>query len=95
VGCGERNGSDPGKPRNQHHSPKPGTAFVYTVPGDHSRVAYAEIHDDETAAPAIGVLRRAVDWSARGSPPGGCRPTTARPTAPAPGVTPPGLARDT
>ncbi len=34
---------------------------------DHSRVAYAEIHDDETAATAIGVLRRAVAWfAARG-----------------------------
>jgi transposase InsO family protein len=30
-------------------------------------VAYAEIHDDETAATAIGVLRRAVAWfAARG-----------------------------
>jgi len=25
-------------------------------------VAYAEIHDDETARTAIGVLRRAVSW---------------------------------
>jgi len=34
---------------------------------DHSRVAYAEIHDDETAATAIGVLRRAIAWfAARG-----------------------------
>ncbi len=44
-----------------------GTAFVRTVLDDHSRVAYAEIHDDETAATAIGVLRRAVAWfAARG-----------------------------
>jgi transposase InsO family protein len=41
-----------------------GTAFVHTVLDDHSRVAYAEIHDDETAATAIGVLRRAVAWFA-------------------------------
>ncbi len=42
-------------------------AFVHTVIDDHSRVAYAEIHDDETAATAIGVLRRAVSWfAARG-----------------------------
>ena len=34
---------------------------------DYSRVAYAEIHDDETAATAIGVLHRAVAWfAARG-----------------------------
>ena len=51
----------------QHHHPKMGTAFVHTVIDDHSRVAYAEIHDDETAATAIAVLRRAVAWfAARG-----------------------------
>jgi transposase InsO family protein len=41
-----------------------GTAFVHTVIDDHSRVAYAEIHDDETAATAVGVLLRAVSWFA-------------------------------
>jgi len=41
-----------------------GTAYVHTVIDDHSRVAYAEVHDDETAATAIGVLRRAVAWFA-------------------------------
>jgi transposase InsO family protein len=57
----------PDKPRNRHHNPKIGTAFVHTVLDDHSRVAYAEIHDDETAATAIGVLRRATVWfAARG-----------------------------
>jgi transposase InsO family protein len=54
----------PGKPRNRHHNPKMGTAFVHTVLDDHSRIAYAEVHDDETAATAIGVLRRAVAWFA-------------------------------
>jgi Integrase core domain len=54
----------PGKPRNAHRNPKMGTAFVHTVLDDHSRVAYAEIHDDETAATAAAVLRRAVAWSA-------------------------------
>jgi transposase InsO family protein len=44
-----------------------GTAFVHTVLDDHSRVAYAEIHDDETAATAAAVLRRATAWfAARG-----------------------------
>ena len=53
--------------RNKHHEPQIGTAFVHTVIDDHSRVAYAEIHDDETAATAIAVLRRAVAWfAARG-----------------------------
>jgi transposase InsO family protein len=46
------------------HHPLMGTAFVHTVIDDHSRVAYAEIHDDETAATAVGVLLRAVSWFA-------------------------------
>ena len=54
----------PGKPRSTHHNPNMGTAFVHTVIDDHSRVAYAEIHDDETAVTAIGVLQRAVSWYA-------------------------------
>jgi hypothetical protein len=41
-----------------------GHAFVHTVIDDHSRVAYAEIHDDERAETAVGVLRRAVSWFA-------------------------------
>ncbi len=55
------------KPRNAYRNPKMGTAYVHTVLDDHSRVAYAEIHDNETAATATGVLRRAVAWfAARG-----------------------------
>ncbi len=57
----------PNKPRSVHSNPKIGTAFVHTVIDDNSRVAYAEIHDDETAITAIAVLRNAVDWfAARG-----------------------------
>ena len=57
----------PGKPKNPHHHLKMGHAFVHTVIDDHSRVGYAEVHDDETAATAAAVLRRAVAWfSARG-----------------------------
>jgi transposase InsO family protein len=65
---GDRNRiATPGKPRSRHHNPKIGTAFVHTVIDDHTRIAYAEIHDDETATTAIAVLRRAVDWyAARG-----------------------------
>ena len=65
---GDRNrAATPGKPRNAHHNPKLGTAFVHTVLDDHSRVAYSEVHDDETATTAIAVLRRAVAWfTARG-----------------------------
>jgi transposase InsO family protein len=45
-----------------------GHAFMHTVIDDHSRVAYAEIHGDETATTAIAVLHRAVSWfSVRGA----------------------------
>jgi transposase InsO family protein len=50
--------------RNAKWEPRVGTAFVHTVVDDHSRVAYAEIRDDETAATAIDVLRNAVAWFA-------------------------------
>ena len=57
----------PGKKRNVHGAKKMGHTYVHTVVDDHSRVAYAEIHDDETAFTAAGVLRRAVIWfAARG-----------------------------
>jgi transposase InsO family protein len=47
--------------------PRVGTCFVHTVIDDYSRVAYAECHDDETAATAAAVLYRAVAWfAARG-----------------------------
>jgi len=52
------------KSRNHRHEPRLGTAFVHTVIDDHSRVAYAEIHANEKADTAIGVLRRAVSWFA-------------------------------
>lgn len=41
-----------------------GTAFVHTVIDDHSRVAYAEIHEDEKSVTAVAVLQRAVAWFA-------------------------------
>jgi len=44
-----------------------GYALIHTVIDDYSRVGYAEIHDDEAATTAVGVLRRAVAWfTARG-----------------------------
>ena len=57
----------PDKPRNPYRNPKMGTACIHTVLDDHSRVAYAEIHDDEKADTATAVLRRATAWfAARG-----------------------------
>jgi len=61
---GKNRRATPGKPRSSHRHELIGTAFVHTVIDDHSRVAYAEIHDDEKAATAIGVLQRAVSWFA-------------------------------
>lgn len=61
---GRNRRSTPGTTRNKHHHELLRHAFVHTVIDDHSRVAYAEIHDDETAATAIGVLRRATSWFA-------------------------------
>lgn len=46
-----------------------GHCFVHTVIDDHSRVAYAEVHDDEKAVTAAAVLCRATAWFATvGSP---------------------------
>ena len=57
----------PGKPKNAQRNPKMGTAYVHTVIDDHSRVAYAEIHNNERKETATAVLRRATAWfAARG-----------------------------
>ena len=53
--------------RGKHYRPVIGTAFLHTVIDDHSRVAYAEIRDDEKADTAIDVLHNATAWfAARG-----------------------------
>ena len=41
-----------------------GYDYVHTVIDDHSRVAYAEIHDDEKGDTAAGVLERAIAFYA-------------------------------
>ncbi len=66
---GERNraATDQNRRKGRNRDPLIGHAYVHTVIDDHSRVAYAEIHDDERADTAIGVLNRAVSWfAARG-----------------------------
>lgn len=65
---GDKNrAATPDKPKNKHYDPLMGKAYVHTAIDDHSRVAYAEIHDDETARTATAVLVRAVEWfNARG-----------------------------
>ena len=49
---------------SRKYHPKVGTCFVHTVIDDYTRIAYAEIHDDERATTAVGVLQRAVAWFA-------------------------------
>ncbi len=64
---GKNRAATPGKPRSKGRDVLIGTAYVHTVIDDHSRVAYAEVHDDETGPTAVAVLRRAVAWfAARG-----------------------------
>jgi transposase InsO family protein len=65
---GNRNrAATPGKPKSANREPQMGTAFVHSVIDDHSRVAYAEIHDDERKETAAAVLARATAWfAARG-----------------------------
>jgi transposase InsO family protein len=53
-----------GAPRSKHRNPVLGTCYLHTVIDDHSRVAYVEAHDDETAATAAAVLANAVAWFA-------------------------------
>jgi transposase InsO family protein len=48
--------------RHANYEPAVGTAVLHTVIDDYSRVAYIEIHSDETAATAISVLQRAIAW---------------------------------
>jgi transposase InsO family protein len=51
-----------GLTRSHSYDPNLGHAFIHTVIDDHSRVAYAEIHDNEKTDTAVEVLRRAVSW---------------------------------
>jgi transposase InsO family protein len=60
---GEKNrAKTPAKPRNKHSDPLLGFSYIHTVIHDHSRVAYADIRDAETAQTATAVLVRAVEW---------------------------------
>jgi transposase InsO family protein len=56
--------ADGGRARSQHRNPLMRHGFIHVVLDDHSRLAYAEIHDDETGPTAATVLRRAVAWFA-------------------------------
>jgi transposase InsO family protein len=53
--------------RSRHRNPLLGHAFVHAAVDDHSRLAYAEVHGEETGQTAAGFLVRAHAWfAARG-----------------------------
>jgi transposase InsO family protein len=59
--------ADGGRARSRHYNALMRHGFIHVVLDDYSRIAYAEIHDDETGATATAVLRRATAWfAARG-----------------------------
>jgi hypothetical protein len=52
---------------SRHHNPLIGHGFIHAAVDDHSRLAYAELHADETGRTATGFLVRAQAWfAARG-----------------------------
>ncbi len=53
-----------GRGERPRHRRGIGYDYVHTVIDDHSRLAYAEIHDDEKGATAAGVLERAIGFYA-------------------------------
>lgn len=53
-----------GRDQRPNRKRGPGYDYVHTVIDDHSRLAYAEIHDDEKGATAAGVLERAIAFYA-------------------------------
>jgi transposase InsO family protein len=55
---------DGGRARNRYRHPLMGHGFIHVVLDDHSRLAYAEICEDETGPTAAAVLHRAVSWFA-------------------------------
>jgi transposase InsO family protein len=58
---------DGGRARSRYGQPLMRHGFIHVVLDDHSRLAYAEICEDETGPTAAAVLRRATAWfAARG-----------------------------
>jgi hypothetical protein len=49
---------------SRHRHPLHGHGFIHAAVDDHSRLAYAEIHPDETGQTAAGFLARAQAWFA-------------------------------
>jgi transposase InsO family protein len=56
--------ADRGRARSRYGQPLMRHGFIHVVLDDHSRLAYAEICEDETGPTSAAVLRRAVAWFA-------------------------------
>jgi transposase InsO family protein len=56
--------TDGGRARSHYGHPLMRHGFIHVVLDDHSRLAYAEIQEDELGVTATAVLRRAVAWFA-------------------------------
>jgi transposase InsO family protein len=54
--------TDGGRARNRHHQPLLGHSFIHAAVDDHSRLAYCEIHPDETRQTAAAFWARAHAW---------------------------------
>jgi transposase InsO family protein len=54
-----------GDRRSQHRQHRDGVDCVHAIVDDHSRLAYAEIHDDQKAVTVVGFLERALAFYAR------------------------------
>ena len=63
LGLGKRSRLEPPEPPNRYELARPGQ-LVHVAVDDHSRLAYAEVLENLTAACAIAFLRRAVAWFA-------------------------------
>lgn len=59
---GDRNRQVTPTGKNKHRQSLLRHAFVHAVIDDHSRLAYAEVHDDGTALTATAVLTKVVAW---------------------------------
>ncbi len=57
-------GRDSLQHRRAREAVRVGYEYVHCAVDDHSRIAYAEIHPDETSTTCAGFLRRAADWFA-------------------------------
>ncbi len=57
-------GRDSDQHRRARDAPRVGFDYVHAAIDDHTRLAYAEIQPDETAATCAGFLRRATTWFA-------------------------------